>query len=96
MNNEGNHDAFSTMIEPGEWSFAPERLKPPREPPMLTVRKQLVTDEKHRPIAVQTNYDDWLRIEQQLKIQAPSDQASLIQEVDLSCYAGTVNLTEAP
>ncbi|MBF0181410.1 MAG: hypothetical protein HQM03_15415 [Magnetococcales bacterium] len=58
---------------------------------MQTVRKQLVTNEKHRPIAVQINYDDWLRIEQQLKIQTP-----LVQEVDLSRYAGTVNLTESP
>ncbi|MBF8273938.1 MAG: hypothetical protein HW380_3043 [Magnetococcales bacterium] len=58
---------------------------------MQTIRKQLVTDEEHRPIAVQINYDDWLRIEQQLKIQAP-----LVQEVDLSRYAGTVNLTESP
>ncbi|MBF0629343.1 MAG: hypothetical protein HQL91_14100 [Magnetococcales bacterium] len=58
---------------------------------MQTVRKHLVTDEEHRPIAVQINYDDWLRIEQQLNIQAP-----LVQEVDLSRYAGTVNLTESP
>lgn len=58
---------------------------------MQIVRKQLVTDEEHRPIAVQINYDDWLRIEQQLKIQAP-----LVQGVDLSRYTGTVNLTESP
>lgn len=57
---------------------------------MQIVRKQLVTDEEHRPIAVQINYDDWLRIEQQLKIQTPS------KEVDLSHYAGSVNLTESP
>ncbi|MBF0340087.1 MAG: hypothetical protein HQL95_03885 [Magnetococcales bacterium] len=63
---------------------------------MQTIRKQLVTNEEHRPIAVQINYDDWLRIEQQLKIQTPVVQAPLIQEVDLSRYAGTVNLTESP
>ncbi|MBF0415217.1 MAG: hypothetical protein HQL79_05565 [Magnetococcales bacterium] len=55
---------------------------------MQIVRKQLVTDEQHRPVAVQINYDDWLRIEQQLKIQAPP-----VPAVDLSRYAGTVNLT---
>ncbi len=63
-------------------------LKPLRKTPMQIVRKQLVTDEQHRPVAVQINYDDWLRIEQQLKIQAPP-----VPAVDLSRYAGTVNLT---
>ena len=58
---------------------------------MQTVRKQLVTDEEHRPIAVQIDYNDWLRIERQLKIQVPS-----VPAVDLSRYAGTVNLTESP
>ncbi|MBF0108144.1 MAG: hypothetical protein HQL76_03080 [Magnetococcales bacterium] len=58
---------------------------------MRIVRKQLVTDEEHKPIAVQIDYDDWLRIERQLKIQSPP-----VQEVDLSRYVGTVNLTESP
>ncbi len=58
---------------------------------MQTVRKQLVTDEEHRPIAVQIDYNDWLRIERQLKIQGPS-----VPAVDLSRYAGTVKLTESP
>ncbi|MBF0098787.1 MAG: hypothetical protein HQM04_09050 [Magnetococcales bacterium] len=57
---------------------------------MQTVQKRLVTDEEHSPLAVQINDDDWLRIEQPFKIQAP-----LVQEVDLSRYAGTVNLTES-
>ena len=62
-----------------------------REATMQIVRKRLVTDEAHRPIAVQIDYDDWLRIERQLKIQAPSRPA-----VDLARYAGTVHLTESP
>ena len=62
---------------------------------MLTVRKQLVTDEEHRPIAVQIDYDDWLRIEQQLKMQSTSVPSSL-PAVDLSQYAGAVKLTESP
>ncbi|MBF0161962.1 MAG: hypothetical protein HQL88_06715 [Magnetococcales bacterium] len=58
---------------------------------MQTVQKQLVTDAEHRPIAVQIDYNDWLRIERQLKMQTPS-----VPAVDLSQYAGTVRLTESP
>lgn len=58
---------------------------------MQTIRKQLVTDEEHRPIAVQIDYNDWLQIERQLKMQTPS-----VPAVDLSRYAGMVKLTESP
>ena len=58
---------------------------------MQIVRKKLVTDEEHRPVAVQIDYSDWLRIEEQLDIhEAPTEP------VDLSRYAGTINLTESP
>ncbi len=30
---------------------------------MRTIRKKLVTDESHRPIAVMVDYEDWLEIE---------------------------------
>ena len=56
---------------------------------MQIVRKKLVTDEGHRPIAVQIDYDDWLRIERQLEIQDPPTVA-------LSRHMGTLNLTESP
>ncbi|MBF0384026.1 MAG: hypothetical protein HQL69_23665 [Magnetococcales bacterium] len=58
---------------------------------MQIVRKILVTDEEHRPVAVQIDYNDWLKIEQQLNVQ---DRQAKI--VDLSKYAGGLNLTESP
>ena len=57
---------------------------------MQIVRKRLVTDEKHTPIAVQIDYNDWLKIEQQLNIQETPDQTT-----DLSHHAGTLKLTES-
>lgn len=58
---------------------------------MQSVRKKLVTDENHHPIAVQIDYNDWLKIEQQLEILDP-----LPSTQDLSRHAGTLNLTESP
>lgn len=58
---------------------------------MHTVRKRLVTDENHRPVAVQIDYNDWLKIAQQLDIKESQDKP-----VDLSCYEGTLKLKESP
>ncbi len=58
---------------------------------MQVVRKRLVTDEKHRPVAVQIDYSDWLKIERQLNILEPPAPV-----VDLSRHAGKINLTESP
>ena len=58
---------------------------------MQIFQKRLVTDEKHNPIAVQIDYNDWLKIEQQLNIQEMPNQT-----VDLARYAGTLKLTESP
>ncbi|MCC7291137.1 MAG: hypothetical protein IT449_03630 [Phycisphaerales bacterium] len=33
---------------------------------MLNIRKQIVTDESNRPVAVQIGYEDWCRIEELL------------------------------
>src|SRR5437762_3409045 len=38
---------------------------------MLSIRKQIVTDEDMRPVAVQIAYDDWLEIERQLGLGVP-------------------------
>lgn len=38
---------------------------------MKPIRKKLVMDEDHRPVAVQIDYEDWLEIEQRLGLKAP-------------------------
>ncbi len=34
----------------------------------LIFKKQIVTDEQHQPVAVQVNYQNWLKIEQLLNV----------------------------
>jgi hypothetical protein len=58
---------------------------------MIAIRKKIVTDEHHKPVAVQIDYDDWLEIEKQLNIQKLEPR-----RVDLSRFAGTITLTEDP
>jgi hypothetical protein len=55
-----------------------------------TVRKKIVTDEEHRPVAVLVEYDDWLEIERLLELR---DGEPL---VDLSPFVGTMKLSEDP
>ena len=35
----------------------------------MNIHKKIVTDEDHRPVAVQIDYDDWLRIERALDLE---------------------------
>lgn len=35
----------------------------------MTISKRIVTDENMNPVAVQIDYDDWLAIEEQLKVE---------------------------
>ena len=57
---------------------------------MLVLNKKIVTDESLKPIAVQINYADWLKIEHLLNLRnAPKN-------VDLSSYSGSLQLTEDP
>lgn len=58
---------------------------------MQLIRKKLVTDEDRRPVAVQIEYSDWLKIELQLGF--PVIQTD---PVDLSRHAGTLKRTESP
>ena len=58
---------------------------------MHAIRKNIVTDEAMRPIAVQIDYADWIEIEQSLGL---TDQTS--QTTDPSRFAGVINLTEDP
>lgn len=39
------------------------------------IRKKLVTNEQHQPIAVQIDYEDWLEIEHRLGLGSETDQA---------------------
>ncbi len=58
---------------------------------MHRIRKKIVKDEAHRPIAVQIDYDDWLRIERSLNKTNEENQTA-----DLSRYEGIIALTEEP
>ncbi|MDM8565068.1 hypothetical protein QUF74_05390 [Candidatus Halobeggiatoa sp. HSG11] len=37
----------------------------------LDIQKKIVTNEKYQPIAVQIDYQDWLKIEQQFDVPIP-------------------------
>ncbi len=56
---------------------------------MIAIRKKIVTDEEHQPVAVQIDYDDWLEIEKLLNLQ-PEKQLL----TDLSEFRGVLKLSE--
>lgn len=58
---------------------------------MLELQKKIVTDESLKPIAVQINYADWLKIEDLLNLKQ-----KVSKTVDLSSYSGSIKLTEDP
>ncbi len=58
---------------------------------MHRIRKKNVKDGAQRPVAVQIDYDDWLRIERSLNITNEKNQTS-----HLSRYEGIISLTEEP
>lgn len=53
------------------------------------MKKQIVTDESMRPVAVIIDYNDWQKIEAILQ-REPEDSASI------EAYAGTIRLTVDP
>ena len=56
----------------------------------VEIHKKLVTDEQLQPVAVQIDYEDWLKIEQALALkQTPKTS-------DLNPYRGVLRLTEEP
>ena len=61
---------------------------------MKAITKKIVTDENHRPLAVQIDYADWLEIEKLLERQGLPKRESKL--VDLAKYAGTLSLNEDP
>lgn len=58
---------------------------------MIVVRKKIVTDEDHNPIAVQIDYEDWLEIERLLGVR---EERTLT--TDLSEFRGVLKITEDP
>jgi hypothetical protein len=58
---------------------------------MRAIRKKIVTDEEHNPVAVLIDYDDWLEIEQLLaldyEVKGPFDPNQ---------FAGTFDIGEDP
>jgi hypothetical protein len=58
---------------------------------MKPIRKQIVTDESMRPVAVLINYQDWQAIEKILDSYRSADI-----EPELTPYAGTIHLSVDP
>jgi hypothetical protein len=55
------------------------------------IRKEVVTDEASRPVAVQIDYSDWLGIERSLGWQGSRPRVT-----DLSSHYGLLTLPEEP
>jgi hypothetical protein len=61
---------------------------------VIHIRKQIVTDEQNRPVAVQIEYSDWQEVERLLGLVsngAPQGAAG-----DINALAGTIELSEDP
>ena len=58
---------------------------------MTHIRKKIVTDERHQPVAVQIDYNDWLMIERSLGLPEAEPQLA-----DLSRFHGVISLSEDP
>ena len=61
---------------------------------MKAITKKIVTDENHKPIAVQIDYEDWLEIEKLLDRQKLPTRGATAE--DLNKHAGWLTLTEDP
>ncbi len=59
---------------------------------MLPIKKQIVTDEAMRPVAVLIDYEDWHKIEELLE----NCQWPVKEEFDLTKYAGVIKLDKDP
>jgi PHD/YefM family antitoxin component YafN of YafNO toxin-antitoxin module len=59
---------------------------------MLHFKKQIVTDESMRPVAVLIDYQDWQKIEELLEAYELQEK----EKENLSKYAGVINLTVDP
>ncbi|HRI89822.1 MAG TPA: hypothetical protein PLJ47_18940 [Candidatus Hydrogenedentes bacterium] len=59
---------------------------------MDTIRKSIVRDDEERPIAVQIDYADWLKIEKILANGGNTEPRT----TDLNSYRGCLTLTEDP
>jgi len=58
---------------------------------MSPIARKLVTNEARQVVAIQIDYEDWLKIEPLL------NKHSLPQKTtDLNSFAGTISLTEGP
>jgi hypothetical protein len=58
---------------------------------MISVKKQIVLDETRNPVAVQISYEDWLVIEEQLRLGDVETEKR-----DISRLAGSISLSEDP
>lgn len=59
---------------------------------METIRKKVLVDECNRPVAVQIDYDDWVRIERLLRSTSDDE----LDAVDLSPFYNVIHLREDP
>ena len=55
------------------------------------IRKKILTDAAQRPVAVEIDYEDWLKIERALDASTAEPRVT-----DLARYHGIISLTEEP
>ena len=60
---------------------------------MQSIRKKIVTDEELHPIAVQIDYEDWLKIEKIINLKKMEEPT---KQFNINKYAGVLSLTEDP
>ena len=58
---------------------------------MHRIRKKIITDEAQRRVAVQIDYNDWLKIERSLNLQGKGTEVAVLLR-----YDGVISLTEEP
>jgi hypothetical protein len=54
----------------------------------MKIKKKILTDENNEPVAVQIDYEDWLKFEKILE--------KSIEQEDISEFSGKINLKEDP
>jgi len=62
------------------------------EHPMTELHKNLVTDDRNRPVAVQIDYADWVALEERLS----GLDAKVPHTSDLACHSGRVRVSIEP
>ncbi len=59
---------------------------------MDTIHKKILLDEDNRPVAVQIEYSDWLKLEKKISIAEDGER----RKSDINRFSGLLHLKEDP